>query len=561
MDPLIVIVLGLLAIAAASIFSARLGIAAPLLLVLAGIGVSFLPFVPAVEIEPEWILGGVLPPLLYSASASMPALRLRRDLNTIGGLSVVLVIFSALVLGLFFAWLIPDLGLGWGIALGAIISPTDAVATTIVRRLGVSHRVVAILEGESLLNDATALVLLRAAIAGAGASVSLWGVAGTFVYAVIVAAVVGLVVGHLVIWLRARVDDPAVNTIISFTTPFLAAIPTSELGASGLVAAVMAGLVTGRHAPEILSVRHRLSDSQNWRMVELVLEGAIFLVMGLQVSGIVADVREDHAGIGRAVALAVGALAVTILVRAAFVAPLLAALRWSASRGETARPRLASIQGRLEAGDTSAVPQFPFNRRPSSFTSTAVDQFQTRLRRLLASIDYFLAEPLRWPEGVIVVWAGMRGAVTLAAAQTLPADTPDRSLLVLVAFLVATGSLLSQGVSLPWVIARVHPAVPDPAAEREEQRRIAELLRVTAERAEGGASSPARKNGHQTTSGPDAEDDRRRTLAAVIAAQRAALLDARDDGIFSEQGLDAALTALDAGQISLELMARRDGGN
>ena len=557
MDPLIIVVLGLLAIAAASIFSARLGIAAPLLLVVTGIGVSFLPFVPAFEIEPEWILGGVLPPLLYSASASMPATRFQRDVTAIGSLSVVLVVLSAVVLGLFFAWLVPGLALGWGIALGAIISPTDAVATTIVRRLGVSRRVVAILEGESLLNDATALVLLRAAIAGAGASVSLWGVAATFVYSVIAAAVIGLIAGHLVLWLRARVDDPAVNTLISFTTPFLAAIPTSELGASGLVAAVMAGLVTGRHAPEVLSVRHRLSDLQNWRMVELVLEGAIFLVMGLQVSGIVGDVQADHAGIGRAVALAAGALVVTVAVRTAFVAPLLAALRGRAARGESFRPWLVSAQDRLETGDTSAFQRFSFRSRPPNLTSAAIDRLRDRIRRGLASIDYFLAEPLRWPEGVIVVWAGMRGAVTLAAAQTLPADTPQRSLLVLVAFLVATGSLFVQGLSLPWVIARVRPAAPDPVAEHEEQRRITALLHVTAETV--GREADEREDGRRITSGPDTDAERRRALT-TITAQRAALLDARDDGTFSEQGLADALTTLDIEQIRLELSAEPIGG-
>ena len=558
MDPLIVIVVGLLAIAGASILSERLGIAAPLLLVLGGIGVSLLPGTPEIEIEPEWILAGVLPPLLYSASASMPATRFRRDVTAIGGLSVVLVVLSAVVLGLFFAWLIPGLGLGWGIALGAIISPTDAVATTIVRRLGVSHRVVAILEGESLLNDATALVLLRAAIAGAGASVSLWGVAGTFAYSLLVAVAVGLGIGHLVLWLRARMDDPAVNTLVSFTTPFLAAIPTSELGASGLVAAVVAGLVTGRHAPEVLSVRHRLSDSQNWRMVELVLEGGIFLVMGLQVSSIVDDVQGDHAGIGRAIALAVGALAVTVAVRAAFVTPLLATLRLLRSRSEQVRPWLISAQDQLDAGD---LRQFARQRRwrsRSGITEATVERIRTRLRRGLASIDYFLAEPLRWPEGVIVVWAGMRGAITLAAAQTLPTETPDRSLLVLVAFLVATGSLLVQGLSLPWVIARVRPAAPDPVAEREEQRRIAELLRTTAESVGEGTDERERTDGFRTMSEPDLEAGRRRKLA-MIAAQRAALLDARDDGTFSEQGLDVSLTALDVDQIRLELNARTVG--
>lgn len=546
MDPLIVIVLGLLMVAAASTLSERIGIAAPLLLVLTGIGVSALPFVPTVEIEPEWILAGVLPPLLYSASASMPAIALRRDLTAIGGLSVILVVGSALALGLFFAWLIPDLGLGWGIAIGAIVSPTDAVATTIVKRLGVSRRVTAILEGESLLNDATALVILRAAIAGAGASVSLWGVAATFVWAVVAALAIGLLVGHAVLFTRARLTEPAVNTVVSFTTPFLAAIPAEHVGASGLVAAVAAGLVTGRHGVEILSPRHRLSDAQNWRMVELVLEGAIFLVMGLQVTAILDEVRDDGSGVGRAVGLAAGALVVTILVRAAFVAPLLGALRSVARRGEAIRPKVIEVQGRLDAGDYR---EFARRRRsPEDGPSpSTIARFQSGLRRSLATIDYYLAEPLRWREGVIVVWAGMRGAVTLAAAQTLPADTPDRSLLVLVAFLVATGSLMLQGITLPSVIARVRPAAPDPVAGIAERRRVLDLLR------EAAASVRIQPTGQPVAEGIEAPDDYQRRISAVIAAQRAALLAVRDDGTYDAHALDTALTNLDADQISLEL--------
>ena len=166
---LIVVVIGLLVISAAATLGPRLGFAAPLLLVVVGIGASLLPFVPEVHVEPEWILSGVLPPLLYSAAVSMPSMNFRREFTAISGLSFVLVVVSSLVVGVVFAWLVPGLGLAWGIALGAIVSPTDAVATSIVKRAGAPTRVVTILQGESLLNDATALVILRAAIAGAAA--------------------------------------------------------------------------------------------------------------------------------------------------------------------------------------------------------------------------------------------------------------------------------------------------------------------------------------------------------------------------------------------------------
>ncbi|WP_072806423.1 cation:proton antiporter [Rhodococcoides yunnanense] len=524
-------VAGLLAIAAASMLGDRIGVAAPLLLVLLGIGISVLPFVPEIELEPEWILAGVLPPLLYSASVSMPAMDFRREFGAIGGLSVLLVVLSAVVLGFFFSWVIPDLNIWWGIALGAIVSPTDAVATSIVRGLPVSKRVVSILEGEGLLNDATALVLLRTAIAGAAASVSLWGVLGDFAFAVAVAAVIGFVIGHLNLAVRSRVADSTVNTVISFTVPFLAAIPAEELGASGLVAAVVAGLVTGHGAPRSLSPRHRLSDAQNWRAVELVLEGAVFLTMGLELASIVADVVDDHRGIGSAAVIAAGALVLTILVRAAFVAPLIRWLRRRAARGESMKPRLSDAAGRLDG----TADDYLFHGRRRAPSAGQVERFRTRIRRGLADIDYFLAAPLDWRDGTVVVWAGMRGAVTLAAAQTLPEDTPARSLLILIAFLVAAGSLLLQGGSLERVVGWVTPHTDDDNAEEDnaQQEGIRRLL-IDA-----------------TTEGQD--------RSAEISAQRSALLDARDDGLFDADSLERALTVLDAEQIGLELRNRPEG--
>ncbi|HXD62908.1 MAG TPA: sodium:proton antiporter [Lacisediminihabitans sp.] len=549
MTVLIVAVLGVLAIAGATALGRRWGVATPLLLVAVGIGVSLLPFVPAVEIEPEWILAGVLPPLLYSASVSMPGMDFRREFTAIAGLSVLLVVLSSVILGAFFAWVIPDLGLAWGIALGAIVSPTDAVATSIVKRLGVSPRVVAILEGESLLNDATALVLLRAAIAGTAATVSLWGVLGNFAFAVIVAVIIGLIVGKLNLVVRARVKDATVNTVISFTVPFIASIPAELLQASGLVAAVVAGLVTGRGAIRVLSPQHRLSDSQNWRTVELILEGAVFLTMGLELTAIIGDVEADHAGIGVAIGLAASALVLTILVRAAFVGPLLAALQGSARRRARMKPRLATMQDRLEKPESERGElRRPGARRAAS--QARIDRVSSTVRRMLADIDYLVAQPLGWREGSIVVWAGMRGAITLAAAQTLPIDTPSRSVLVFIAFLVAGGSLLLQGGTLARVYSWVRPAPVDPAVEGLERVRLVALLDRAAEDAR--AADAGRERNEPGDIRWPGEESKRLNLA-IIAAQRTALLNARDDGAFSAASLGAALAVLDADQLSLEL--------
>ncbi len=563
MDLLEFAVLGLLGIAAATAIGPRLGIAAPLLLTIAGIAASLLHIVPAVEIEPEWILAGVLPPLLYSAAVSMPTMEFRRDFRAISGLSIVLVVLSSGALGLLFSWLIPEIGLAGGIALGAIISPTDAVAISIVKRLGVSARVVALLEGESLLNDATALVLLRSAIAGMAASVSVWGVVGDFLYAVAVAVTIGVVIGALNLRIRARVEDPTVNTVISFTVPFLAAIPAEHLGASGLVAAVAAGLVTGKGAPRFLSPRHRLSDNQNWHTIEMVLEGAVFLIMGLELTSIIEAVQEDHGGIELALGIALLAMLTTVLLRAAYVTPLLAGLQAQSRRSVAVKAAISSIQDRFKASTIDASNQ---SKEESDFRrkllSRSSERFRTRLRRMLADIDYFLAKPLGWREGAIVVWAGMRGVVTLAAAQTLPATMPNRSLLILIAFCVAVGSLLLQGGTLPWLIRVLKPAGIDHKALEEEHAQLKRLLNSAAAETldESEPNEMVHRFREYLAHGNQELSDQLQTLGqlrlAVLDAQRKALLDVRDYGEFSAEALSVALENLDADQISLELKSR-----
>jgi CPA1 family monovalent cation:H+ antiporter len=612
-EVLVIGVIAVLTIAAATTFGQRFGVASPLILVVVGILVSFLPFVPALTIQPEWIIAGVLPPLLYSASVSMPSMNFRREFGAIGGLSVVLVIVSSVLLGMFFAWVIPGLGLGWGVALGAIVSPTDAVATGIVKRAGVSPRVVAILEGESLLNDATALVLLRAAVAAAAvATFTVGAITLSFLYSVAVAVAFGWVVGRVNLIVRARVKDATVNTVISFTVPFLASIPAEALGASGLVAAVVAGLITGSRAPRVLSPEHRLSDSQNWRTVELVLEGIIFLTMGLELFGIVQKVQNDHSGVLPALGIAAAALLLTILIRAAFVAPLLALLARRSLRRARMRPTLTRLQERLQDPEAAkrlleqgpvppeALPELPMDpvedpdahaevlaadpavahaevakvagvpdaaasaresigatpsgwrerlarrqrERQHRWTVENIARFGTRLRRVLADIDYFTGAPLGWREGSIVVWAGMRGAVTVAAAQSLPQDTPGRSVLVLIAFLVAAGSLLLQGGTLGLALKIVKPTASDPAAEREERKRLLELLY------EAGQEVPLPDTRDRT---PEAFSQHKAARLQRIRAQREALLDARDDGTFSADVLAGALSNLDADEISIDL--------
>lgn len=524
-------VLALVVIAGAAVLAPRLGVAAPLVLVLVGIAVALAPVLEDVEIDPEWVLQGLLPPLLYASAVSMPAMNFRREFRAISGLSVLLVVATALVLGALFAWLLPDLGFIWGVALGAIVSPTDAVATSIIKGTGLPRRAVVILDGESLLNDATALVLLRTAVVATAAGFSFAGALGTFAYAIAVAVVVGVVVGRGNLAVRRRVDDATVNTILSFAVPFAAAVPAEALGSSGLVAAVVAGLITGFRAPRVLPARHRLSDAQNWASVELVLEGVVFLAMGLQLATILDEVHREHTGLGPAIGISAGALAVTLLVRAAYVAPLLWALKRRALRGQALQPRIAAIGERLEAGGAGP--------RRGRFTERDLERFATRVRRSLADIDYLLRQPLGVREGVVVVWAGMRGAITVAAAQTLPEDTPHRPLLVFVAFAAATLSLLVQGGTVGPLVKRLFPDRADEADEREqadERQRIRELVDAAA---------------HQVPREEGTSADHHRL--AVLSAQRDALLDARDDGTFDADALTAALRTVDAAMITLEL--------
>ncbi|MFE2752605.1 cation:proton antiporter [Actinosynnema sp. NPDC059335] len=526
-----VAVLALLVIAAAAVFAPKVGVAAPLVLVLVGIGVSLAPVLEEFRVDPEWILQGLLPPLLYAAAVSMPAMNFRREFGAISGLSVLLVVASALVLGLLLVGLVPGLGFVWGVALGAIISPTDAVATSIIKKTGVPRRVVVILEGESLLNDATALVLLRTAVVATAVGFSFWDALGTFAYAVVVAVAVGAVVGWANLAVRSRVNDSTVNTTLSFTVPFLASVPAELVGSSGLVAAVVAGLVTGIRAPRRLPPRHRLSDSQNWASVELVLEGLVFLMMGLELATVLAEVDREHTGLGAAIGIAAAALLVTLAVRAAFVTPLLWALRRRARRSEALQPRIAAVHRRLQSGDLPAR------------AGRDLDRLTTRVRRVLADIDYLVRQPLGVREGAVVVWAGMRGAVTVAAAQTLPEDAPHRPLLVFVAFAVATLSLLAQGGTIGPLVAVLFPVRADADAPEQdaERKRVLSLLRGVAERI-------PREEG---------ESERRHRLS-VLSAQRDALLDARDDGTFDAEVLAVALRNVDATQIALEL--RGDAG-
>lgn len=587
MEALILAIGAIIVISLATAIAPRLGIAGPLVLVLIGAGISLLPFVSIPEIDPEWILVGVLPPLLYSAAVALPAIEFRRDFGPIAGLAVVLVLISSIALGAFFVAVIPGIHPAIAVALGAILSPTDAVATGIVKRLGVSRRVVTMLEGESLLNDATALVLLRtmvaaAAVASTGADADTdigVGFVPAFVWGVLVAVAVGGIVGYLNLRLRALIGHSAANTAVGFVVPFVAYLPTEELGGSGLVAAVVAGIVTGQGSARWFTPEQRRSDEHNWRTVELVLEGAVFLLMGLELDEIVRRNIAEHNGLGTGLGIALGALAIIIAVRAAYVSLLV----WAQSRRARSRRRrrLEAIGERIDdvAAGRVASPSRPGLPEPSVHdprVQRRLAAMRGRVARALGDLDYYQASPLGWKHGAIIVWAGMRGVVTLAAAQTLSDETTDdRALLVFIAFAVAVGSLMLQGFTLPWLVRmlRIETADSD-ALDRAEQSALDDELRAAAAsalsgdaiRRRDGSAFPEELVQRMGSRLIDPPDDESTSLArdvlelrlAMIEAMRARLNELTSGGGYSTPALRHALAELDADQLSLELRIRDD---
>ena len=591
----------------------KVGVSAPLILVVVGVAVSLLPAVPAVEVEPEWILAGVLPPLLYAAAVGMPAMDFRRDLTAISGLSIVLVIVTAVLMGALLTLVVPGISLATGVAVGAVISPTDAVATSIVRKLGVSPRIVTVLEGESLLNDASALVLLRSAIAATATGFAAGQFAFQFLYAIVVAVLLGALVGWVGLRVRARLNDSALTTAVSFVVPFAAFLPSERLGASGLVATVAAGIVTGVGSPRRLRPQDRLAESANWRTIEVLLEGAVFLLMGLELFGLLRDVEEAHSSALVGVGVGLLCIAGVLLVRAAFVAPLLLWLGATARRGEGMKSYLSDLGDRADPateGDLSAedLSRLRISQRQQSDQQAPQtrERLRTRVTRAIADIDYLTDQPLKARDGVLLVWAGMRGAITVAAATTLPTDTPNRSLLVLIAFVVAAGSLLVQGGTLPWLVRRLGLArqttsgadmrdlvmqinqaaaavVLDPELRRADGTpyddmvltRTQESVRRHAPLKASGSAQEARGTDEETVQeeyeeelaeaaskeyDPDDLSSQVRELrVTMIEAQRAELLRLRSMGTVSSQVLTRLLRVLDADQLSLELRSP-DGG-
>ncbi|MEU0312639.1 sodium:proton antiporter [Nocardioides sp. NPDC006273] len=446
---------------AASVFSRRTGVAAPLLLVGLGIGASYLPGAPEIELDPEWILAGVLPPLLYSSAVNLPVIDFRRNLRLISWLSVVMVIVSAVVIGAVVHLLFPAISFPLAVALGAVVSPTDAVAATAIgRRVGLPPRVMTVLEGESLVNDASALVVLRTAVAGIAAtsSFSLGRTALEFGWAVLGALVIGGLVGWLTVLLRQRLDDPVLNTTISFAVPFIAYFPAEELNASGVLAVVVAGLVTGALGSRRFSARDRQTQATTWTTFNFILESGVFLAMGYQLPALVDAAR------GETTPSELAGLVLVVFV-------MLVLLRFIGLAGPVFRDRQQNpdqVRARLDEFEEKLDSLTPADDREDSRITSA----RRRLARGRADIDFEEREPITTRGFVTIGWAGMRGVVTVAAAHTIPVGTSQRATVVLAAFLVALITLVLFGLTLPAVIRRMRFPGESSADRRDAVRAL-----------------------------------------------------------------------------------------
>jgi CPA1 family monovalent cation:H+ antiporter len=393
-----------------AVIARRFSVPYPVLLVLGGLALGFIPGLPTVELEPDVVFLLFLPPILFGAGYFTSIRDLRSKMRPIALLAVGLVLFTTAVVAVVVHTLVPSLGWAAAFTLGAIVAPPDAVAATAVfQRLGVPRSIVTIIEGESLLNDATALVAYRLAAAAAlGGTFSLVDAGGTFVVASVGGIAIGLLVGVIVSWIVARIDDVVFSVVVTFIAPIIAFLPADELGLSGVLSTVVAGIWVGRHAPHSLSSGVRVSGVASWQILLFLVNGAVFILIGLTLPAALARLAGrppiELLGVAAAVSVTV------IVTRIVWVFPALyVPHRVAQRRSEAAAP----------SDDATTVPA----PAPGKIA--------------------------------IVAWAGMRGVVSLAAALALPLDFPERDLLIFLTFAVILATLVGQGVTLPLLIRRM----------------------------------------------------------------------------------------------------------
>lgn len=534
------LVLTVVAVTLTVIVVARLcepvGFPAPLALLAVGILASVAARGPLITLSPDIVLFGLLPPLLYAAALGTSLFDVKTHLTPILGLSVGLVLFTALGVALVAWWLLP-VPFAVAFALGAVVAPPDAVAaTTVARGIGLPRNITTILEGESLLNDATALVSLRTAVAAAGLAVGTHqevtggSVARDFAWAVVGGVGVGATVFLVVGFVRRQLTSAPADTALSFAVPFAAYAPAEHVHASGVLAVVTAGLLLAHRAPVLQSASSRVSERLNWASITFLLENAVFLLIGLQMWGIVRDVVQGPVSTERGILVSVAVLVAVLLLRPAYMIPFVLLTPGTSS--------------------TSAGPGGP-------------SDLKTRLRGTLVGS-----------------WAGMRGVVTLAAALSLPVTTPQRPTLILVALVVTVGTLLLQGTTLPALARALRVRGPDPREDALQEAMLVQATTAAGLRAieADGASEAAQRpvvdtirtqatmrvnrvwerlgsRGEGASETPS--EAYRRLRLTMLAAERAELLRIRTSGGVDSAVLDGVLRTMDAEESALTWSADR----
>jgi Na+/H+ antiporter len=502
------LILGLLVtVAALSVVARFVGVPYPITLVIGGVGIALIPGLPEVELEPDLVLAIFLPPLLYSAAFFSSLRDLRADLRPISLAAIALVLATMCGVAVVAHALID--GMPWAVAfaLGAIVAPTDPIAATaIARRMGLPRRIVTFLEGESLVNDASALIAYRVAVAAAiGGSFSLVDAAVEFVWAVIGGIAIGLVIGRLIAEIRRKLDDVPVEITISLFTGYAAFLPAEAAGVSGVLAVVTAGLVLGWMAPEISSSSMRTQGIPVWENLVFLLNATLFVLIGLQLRTVVDGLDGTSAA-----TLAWWAIAVCATV----------------------------VGVRFLFGNTVPYLVRALDRRESQ-----------RARR----VD--------WRSRQVIAWGGMRGGVSLAAALALPFETdagtpfPFRDELIFLTFCVILFTLVVEGLTMPAVV-RASGLRDEGEEEREELAarlaaaeaalfRLDELAEEewtrdeTVERVRGLYLYRQRRFTARDGGGEDGDAIEERSLAyqrlvrELLNAQHRALIDLRNQGVIS----------------------------
>jgi Na+/H+ antiporter len=504
----------------------RLQLPYPILLVLGGLGLGFVPGVPDFRLEPDVVFLIVLPPLLYSAAFFSSLREMRANLRPIALLSVGLVLATTVSVAVVAHAVVP--GMPWAAAfvLGAVVSPTDPVAATaIAERLNVPRRVITVLEGESLINDATALVAYRVAVAAVvSGSFSLLDASGRFVLNVVAGLAIGLAIGWVVAGLRRRIQNPPIEMAISISTAYFAYLPAQAIGVSGVVAAVTSGIYLGWLAPQLMAPSTRLQVYGVWEVLVFFLNAFLFVMVGLQLPTVVDGLAgRSAADLATWAALVCGAVIVTRLV----LAPVIAYL-----------------------------PRFLF--------------------RSIRERDPYPP----WQMPAVIGWTGMRGAVSLAAALAVPLETdagapfPERNLIIFLTFAVILVTLLLQGLSLPALIRGLHLSADDSTREEAKARakaakaaiaRLDELaleewtLDDTIERMRALYEYRTRRFRSRLDGGADGEDyetrseQYQRVRREALEAERTAVVALRNQGTINEDVMHRIERDLDLEDSRLEI--------